>query len=186
MISVSLDLQQALRRGHATRHAFVQLDHPLGLVQIWSGTGSVTWNGATWLGVGALGAVGEVSETKEIQAHDMNLELSGINAATVTLQDGQVRGRAVSIWSRWIDLRTGAWFSDSAVLFSGLMDVVKTAERNGIATMTLTCRSPLFNWDAAPSVYYSNEEQLRLYPGDTGFDRMPNIPTQTLAGWNLT
>lgn len=186
MIQVTVALQQALRNGTATRHAFVELDHPLDVVRLWTGTGTMTWNGNDWLGVGALGAVGEVSDTKDVQAHDLSLQISGVNPMTVTLADGQVRGRSMTMWSRWLDNATGAWFPDSAILFGGMMDTVTTAESGGQAIMTLVCRSPLFNWSDSPKVYYSNEEWQALYPGDTGFDRMQNIPTQNAAGWELT
>ena len=186
MLQVTLALVDALRNGRAVRHGFLEMDHPASVVRVWTGWGAASWQGHDWLGVGALGSIGEIADTKETVAHDLSLGISGIDPAMITLRDGQLRGRPMTLWVRWLDQATGAWFTDSAILFQGVMDTVTSQEQGGKASMALVCRSPLFNWSEAPHVYYSNEEQQLLHPGDTGFDRMADIPTKTLAGWELT
>ncbi|CAK0773283.1 hypothetical protein WCLP8_40003 [uncultured Gammaproteobacteria bacterium] len=44
---------------------------------LWSGVGTLIWNGCTWLGVGTLGRVGSIEETLDVRAVGARFELSG-------------------------------------------------------------------------------------------------------------
>jgi hypothetical protein len=49
-----------------------------GTVWVWSGVGSLTWGGNTYLGVGSLGTISAISEGTSVQADGMTVTLSGI------------------------------------------------------------------------------------------------------------
>ena len=44
---------------------------------VWSGSGTLTWNGHDFLGVGSLGAVGDVKESSEVRADGTSVTLGG-------------------------------------------------------------------------------------------------------------
>lgn len=69
------------------------------------------------------------------------------------------------------------------ILWKGTMDHITSREDGGQATIELLTHSPLFNWDQAPNVAYTNEEQQLLFSGDTGFDRIVSLANKTTAGW---
>lgn len=182
MIEVSIALLEALRAGEATRHGFLYLDHLEGAVRFWTGTGKVSWNGSDWFGVGALGAISGVEQTAEITAHELSFSLSGVDTRAISLTTGSVRNREAILYARWVS-RENVWFADSVVLWKGVMDHITSKENGGQATIDLMTHSPLFNWDQAPNVAYTNEEQQRQYFGDTGFDRIVSLANKSTAGW---
>ena len=49
-----------------------------GWVRIWSGLGSLTWNGQTWAGAGSLLGIGGIDETGEVVAGGTAVSLSGV------------------------------------------------------------------------------------------------------------
>lgn len=175
-------LLEALKTGDASKHGFLFLDHPEGPVRLWSGSGTVSWNGSDWLGVGILGAISGVEQTAEIAAHELSFSLSGVDPKMITFKTGSVRNREAVLYARWVGT-DNVWFSDSVVLWKGVMDYLTSKEDNGQAVIDLLTHSPLFNWGQAPNVAYTHEEQQLSYAGDTGFDRIVSLANKTTAGW---
>ena len=66
---------------------------------VWSGVGSIVWNGNTYKGVGSLGDIGDVSEGTEVRAQGTTIALSGIDATLLneSLNDIQL-GAPATIW----------------------------------------------------------------------------------------
>jgi hypothetical protein len=182
LITASLALLEALRTGEASQHGFLYLDHLDGPVRVWTGTGTVSWDGEDWLGVGILGAISGVEQTAEITAHELSFTLSGIDPRVISLTTGGVRNRDAVLYARWVS-RENVWFPDSVVLWKGLMDHLTSREDDGQAVIELLTRSPLANWDQAPNVAYTHEEQQLYYSGDTGLDRIVSLANKTTAGW---
>src|SRR5690348_11905300 len=70
-----------------------------GVSYVWSGVGSLVWNGHTYIGVGSLGQVGDVNENTEVRADGTSLTLSGIDSTLLNdcLNDIQI-GAPVTVW----------------------------------------------------------------------------------------
>ncbi len=182
MITASLALLEALKTGDATRHGFLYLDHLEGPVRLWTGTGTVSWDGSDWLGVGAFGTISGVEQSAEIAQHELAFSLSGVDPRIISLTTGSVRNRDATLYARWLS-SGNVWFQDSVILWKGIMDHLTSREDGGTAMIELLTHSPLFNWEQAPNVAYTNEEQQFLYEGDTGFDRIVSLANKTTAGW---
>ena len=60
---------------------FVEADLAGGTVRIWSGIGTISWNGYTWQGVGQLLKIAFPQETGDVQADNFSIALSGIPLA---------------------------------------------------------------------------------------------------------
>ena len=58
----------------------VEFGFTSGISRLWSGLGTLSWNGLDWLGVGTLGQVSSVEETLEVRAAGASFELSGVPA----------------------------------------------------------------------------------------------------------
>jgi len=185
LITASLALLEALKTGDATRHGFLYLDHPEGPVRLWTGTGTVSWVGSDWFGVGTLGAMAGIEQSAELSAHELSFSLSGVDPRTISLKTGSVRNREAILYARWLDPEN-TWFDDSVVLWKGVMDYLTSREDNGQAVVELVTHSPLFNLEQSPNVAWTHEEQQQRYPGDTGFDRIVSLANKTTAGWNVS
>ena len=63
---------------------FVQATMASGTVYLWSGPGSVVWNGQNWQGVGSLLNISTVEEKAEVRATGISITLSGIDSPLLT------------------------------------------------------------------------------------------------------
>ncbi len=70
-----------------------------GAAHVWSGVGTISYGGNSYLGVGSFGTVGEISEGSEARAAGTSISLSGIDTTLLgdTLNDIQI-GAAATIW----------------------------------------------------------------------------------------
>lgn len=183
MIALPLDLLDAIRAGQAPWRLFVELDHPDGLVRLWSGLGQTTWNDAAWLGAAYLGTIEGVTHTGDLRENEVAFTMSQVDPRWLNLSTFSVRNRPATIWCRW--MRTDGTFWDSSlIIWKGLMDYASTDEAE--AKLTITARSPIADWRVAANVAWTNEEQQALYPGDTGLDRIPGLVNKEFEGWALS
>lgn len=55
-----------------------------GVVNVWSGPGTLAWNGDDYLGVGLLGQVGSIAEASGVQANGTTITLHGIGLSQIS------------------------------------------------------------------------------------------------------
>ena len=68
-------------------------------VRVWSGYGTIQWNGLSWTGVGHLGGISAIEESSDFRANVVTVSLSGIPAALVSTALGSTRqGLPGRIW----------------------------------------------------------------------------------------
>lgn len=176
----------------------VDLDTTAGHVRAWSGIGSLFWGGSPaneFLGVGKLGSISVIGETRDIRAEGIVIRLSGIPADMVSLALDQARpGLTVLVYI--------AMFTDAGVLivdpylsFSGLTDSVTMLEGGDSSTIEIACESELIRLQRANETRYTHEDQQIRFPGDLGFEfqeqlqemalpfgpQPDNIPQQSVA-----
>jgi hypothetical protein len=146
----------------------VDLQLVSGADHVWSGIGSVVWNGNTYRGVGSLGAIGEISESSEVRAPGTSVGLSGIDPTILneTLDDIQ-QGAPVTVWA--------ALFSEGAIvcaysLYAGTVD--KPALNIGPDTFSvaLALETKMANLQRASNRRYTAADQRNYYPLDSGFN----------------
>lgn len=139
-----------------------------GAAHVWSGVGSVVWNGNTYLGVGSLGAVGEVSEGSDVRADGTSIALSGIDPALLndTVNDIQV-GAPATVWL--------ALFSEGTIvcaysLFAGTVDKPSLGVGPETFTIALGLETRMANLQRPSNRRYTSADQRNYYPLDSGFD----------------
>ena len=54
-------------------------------VHLWSGYGTITYNGTGYLGIGTLGTISPIEETTDIAARGISLQLSGVPTAQIAI-----------------------------------------------------------------------------------------------------
>jgi len=126
-------------------------------VRLWSGIGTISWNGNSWLGVGNLIGLGEVKETTELQANSFEVWLSGVSSSMVALAlTSSRKNRSGKVWLGLFEdfaylslpsATSGNYVSlpDSAPLsFSGDIDIRVKARLDVWSTATLISK-----WDTA-------------------------------------
>lgn len=85
---MSRDLTTAMASGLAARVVnmllLAEFEFDSGTIRMWSGVGTLTWNGHDYLGGGNLVGVSQYTETEDMQANGMGFMLTGIDASLIS------------------------------------------------------------------------------------------------------
>lgn len=165
----------------------VEIDHPVTVINLWSGVGSIPWDGKTWTGVGKLGSIKGLGETAELRVKTVTYELIGANldADALSLVTQDVRGRAIKAWHANIDER-GEVVPDPVLIDDSIMDFIETTEDKDLKQVVrINAQSSIFNFRKPTGLTLSDEQQQADFPGDTGFDRITEVVDKELI-WNRT
>ena len=163
----------------------VAADFPSGTVYIWTGLGTLTWNGHDWLGVGTLLAVPAIEELATVDARGTVIQLSGLDASLLsTVMEDLQHGRSVVIYLALFDSSL-ALIADPLLLWSGMMDQPTIEVSGDTATISMACENKLIEMNVAVDRRYTNEDQQLDYPGDMGFSFVDQIQEITIY-WGRT
>ncbi len=164
---------------------FVEGNFVSGPLYVWSGSGSVSWNGQTWMGVGSFGGVSTIEEGSTVEAKGITLTLSGIDPTLLTdvLSEFQV-GLPVTVWLALFD-QTNTLIPNPVTAFAGRMDQPAIDVDGTAATITINCENRLLDMNTPVDRRYTNEDQQLDHPGDRGFEFVNSIQEVTIY-WGRT
>jgi len=75
-----------------------------GTVNVWTGYGTLSWDGKSWTGLGNLIGISELSESSDIVANGMTFTLSAVDASLVSLAINEARqGKPGRLWIGFLD-----------------------------------------------------------------------------------
>lgn len=153
----------------------VYIDWPSGVVRAHSGTGALTYDGETWIGVGELGGITIPDEAGGVVPSSAVLEIaSTVDGLLAHVDEVDARGKQVDIY-------LGATTTPGGVTLVGVPhrfftgSVSKSdfdlADDRRIATLTVQVKSgqPA---RASAQIVHSDEDQQVTVPGDTIFRRV--------------
>lgn len=154
---------------------FYQGEFTTGTLRLWSGIGTISWNGQLWTGAGTLGTVSAIEETSDIRAVGFQVSLSSQAAAILSLSLAAVRqGYLGYVWLGALDV-SGAVVADPFLAFSGRLDVPEIIDEGERATITISYESRLIDLDKTRERRYTHEDQQIDYPGDLGFEYVASL-----------
>lgn len=162
------------------------LDHPSGLFRAWTGIGSLEYDGETWLGLGLLGQISPVKSVTDLSIQEVRFTLSGVDAATLALLDPSVRRRPAQAWLAARDPQTDRIVADPFRLLDCEMDTQEFAVgEDGMATITIIARSGFYSLERSVDEVWSDQDQQRRFPGDTGLSHLATLQNQDVI-WTST
>jgi len=168
-------LQAELAKQALAPIVLVQAQFTSGTIYVWSGVGSVSWNGQTWLGVGNLGSISTVAEATEVEAQGIVVKLSGIPAALIAQVLGECRINApVKVWLGAVD-SAGAIIADPYQVFGGVMDVPEIDEGGDTCSVSLHVENRLIDLGRARERRWTHEDQKIDWPTDRGFEYVASL-----------
>ncbi len=176
---------------------------------MWSGVGSLIWNGNEYIGGGNLVGVSNLEENQELEAKGLSVTLNGIPTTLVALALlERTRGRPFRLYLGALSTTTvydtllkddsagsellkddgtslllkgdptyiyNDLIVDPYRIFTGLMDVMKLNNDGHTASIILSVESTMLKGQRANIGRYTPEDQKKLYPLDTGLDRIPAL-----------
>jgi hypothetical protein len=169
----------AMAAGHVPLLVFVLMDFPSGMLRVNNSGVTIPWDGHDWLGVGRLGSIGSIDEGATLEARGLSLAISGVPPENIALALGQsYQGRDCKVWVA--PLTDGhAVVADPVLIFHGRMDTMDI-DLGETATITVSAESRLADWDRPRVRRYNHEDQQIDYPGDKGFEFVPQMVEKEL------
>lgn len=156
-----------------------RLDFQSGVVRATSAPFDIVSADETYLGVGNLGSISAVPEGAELQSYAVQLTLSGIPAALISLAlADQYQGREARLYLALLDEQHSV-SGTPLLIFRGQMDTLDI-ELGQTATLTLTVQSRLADWERPRLRRYTNEDQQTDYPDDKGFEFVAQMAEKTI------
>lgn len=172
-------IDTALAGSNVPMVVFVEMDFPSGFLRINNSAQSFDWNGYSWLGIGSLGSIDQITESSDMAANGIALSISGIPSENVALALGQkYQGRSCKVWFALLDSSYQV-IADPIGSFNYRMDTMDI-ELGETATIRVSAESRLVDWERANVTRYTDEEQQKLYPGDLGLQFVPQMAEKEL------
>lgn len=153
----------------------IKFEFDSGELNLWSGVGTLSWNGDTYTGGGNALSVGRIRETQDVIANSVDFTISGISSSIIsTALSEDYQGRAVTMWYGAFD-SSKAVIADPIKIFAGIMDVMTISESGGTSIITVTAESQLRSLRQPSARKWTPADQKVLYPTDKGFDEVDQI-----------
>ena len=147
---------------------FYEGEFPSGTLRLWTGVGTIQWNGETWNGAGTLFGFDQISEPTEIRASGVRLSLNGLDSTIVALVLSEARqGRPGRVWLGTID-GGGTVTSDPYLAFEGRLDTPEIVSDGTQALVSITYESRLVDLERARIRRITHEDLQIDHPGDMG------------------
>lgn len=173
-----------LLRGNAMNMALLaQFDLASGTQRLWSGIGTLRYNGFNWASVGRLGRIVGAGETTEIRTTETSYELSGIVdlVALNLFLATPVRGMRAKAWVAFLDSNERV-ISNPIQIDETILDTSAVIDNeDGTSTLSLRGTSAIFDFRKPVGRYITNEQLQADYPGDTGFDRISDGASRNIS-----
>lgn len=139
-----------------------------GWVRLWSGVGTLSWDGKSWSGVGTLLGISGIDETNEIRASGLTVSLSGVPSDLLSAALGDARsGKTGRVYLAFFS--SGSIVADPILQFEGRLDVPAIEDGPDTATISISYESELIDLERARERRYTPEDQAIDFPGDLGF-----------------
>jgi hypothetical protein len=170
---LELTLVTALQQAVLRPAILVSIDSSAGIVRVWSGKGTLAWPASpavNWTGLGELGGISSIDETRDVQAKGIKLTLSGIptDMVSLALSDAEP-GREVNVYLAMFDA-SGVIITDPYLAFSGSTDAINLVEGGDTSTIEVSVESELIRLQRANESRFTHDDQQIRFSGDLGFE----------------
>jgi hypothetical protein len=165
---------------------FLDLGFDSGTVRVHSWTGSITWGGNTYSGVGQFGQVTPVEEDSELSRTPITLTLSGIpldgedSELISAVLNEHYQGRTATLYLGYLDTDTLQLQDDPFILYRGRIDVPDIDDDETL-TVSISVESRFAAWDRPNISRYNNADQQSRYPGDLGLQYVEQSTEKQIA-----
>ena len=149
------------------------------IVNIWSGSGTVTWQGITWTGLGSFFGLETIEEGVTVEARGIAITLSGLDPDLLADCMNEFRlGLPVKIYLGFYT--SGALNPNAITSWAGRTDQPTIHVAGDQATITINCENRLVDMNVPADRRYTIQDQQMTWPGDLGFQFVQAIQEVTI------
>ncbi len=171
--------------GDVVRPAFLlELVLDSGAVKIWDGTGTLNWDSKNWLGIGAAGSIGPVTEASDLSDTVIRATLSHIPIDTLPdfveeFTDNDPVGRAFTLYLALF--KADNTIDDVVTLTAGFIDSASMSDGEaGAVSIDLVSEQARLR---RTRVYrLSHQHQEDLFTGDLGLEFVTDLDEEIRWG----
>jgi hypothetical protein len=140
------------------------------VLNLWNGIGDLAYGGNTYTGVGDLLSISQITETSDIQATGINVNLTGVKSSFIVIaKDHEYQGRPLTVSLGAFDA-SGDLIVDPVIVFSGFMDTMTISESGAYSTIGISVENKLVSFERSRVRRYTAEDQKIDHPTDKGFE----------------
>jgi len=170
-------------------------------LRLWTGYGTLVYQGQEWYGTGSMLQIDSVEETTEIAARGASLTLSGIPQSVLSLALSEpYQGRQANIYfgnftkgiilqenSDYILLENGnrialeAGRTNLSQIFAGYMDQMNIEETADTCTVQLTLENKLVDLERPRVARFTSAYQKSLYSNDKGLEFVESLQDKEIV-----
>jgi hypothetical protein len=174
------------------------------VLRMWTGVGTLVYDGVEWFGTGNLLNISSVEETTEISAKGATVTLSGVPSEVISLALSEpYQGRICKIYfgmfskgsmldesGNYILLEDGGKiyldnpqtnFNDLTEIFSGYMDQMNISEGPDASTIELAVENKLVDLERSRVRRFTSAYQKSVYPNDLGLDFVEDLQDKDIT-----
>lgn len=171
------------------------------VLRMWTGYGTLFFEGVNYYGTGQILTVDTVEETAEISARGATLTLSAVPANVLSLALSEpYQGRVCNIYFGMFTSGNLLTESDAFIvqedgskillqtqdtgltqIFSGYMDQMNIDEGADSTTMTLTVENKLVDLERVRVARFTSAYQKSIYSGDKGLDFVEDLQDKNIV-----
>ena len=144
-------------------------------LNLWNGTGDLTYGSNTYIGTGDLLSISQITETSDISATGITVSLTGVKTSLIAIaKDHEYQGRPLSVSLGAFDA-SGDLIADPVIVFSGFMDTMTISENGAYSTIAIAVENKLVAFERTKVRRYTAEDQKIDHPTDKGFEYVTAI-----------
>ena len=155
-------------------------------VYVHSGSGTLTYDGNDYLGVGTLGEISGMEESEDLAPVMVQFGLSGIDTTFFTeVFDAGNYGDVITVYHGYRNSDTGLLIDDPTLV--GRFYFEHATLRKGATNVAIiTAQHELARLDDKPGAKFTDEGQRAVYSTDVGYQFVADVGTKDLiwAGGN--
>lgn len=145
-------------------------------IYLWSGYGTKTIAGKSYLGAGELLAISSVTETNDISAQGATITISGVPSELLAKAFNEpYQNRGCNIYFGVIGSE-----DDYASVFAGYLDTMNITEGPDTGTIELSVENKLIDLERARVFRYTDSFQKSQFAGDKGLEFVASLQDQRL------
>mgnify|MGYP006433024125 FL=1 len=179
--SLTSAMQSAVTADLVRPIILVQCAFDSGNLNLWNGVGNLTVSSVDYVGAGTLLAIGEITETSELQANGITVTLSGITDPLLAkARDEDYQGRELKVLLGAMDASNGV-ISTPVNVFSGFIDTMVINDSSENATIQIAVENRLIGFERTRVRRYTAEDQLIDFPNDKGLEFVADMAEKEIV-----
>ena len=182
---MTAELRRHIRQPRARFAVLCEIDHPHGLVNVWTGSGTLSYEDKLWKGVGHIAAISGVEETSEVIVSEVRSALTNVPESELDIAQADIKGRRQMVW--WAGMTEDRRVIPDPILITQVdLDYPQVVtDDQGVHTVVIVGQTGFWVLERASEHAWTPEEQHLDYPDDTGFDLVADLVDKEVP-WTLT